>query len=129
MAYVLLTNLIITSALKATVTLNFRSSILLTLEIGLRFGFGVKFEQSRLGPRWGPRWGFAGHRIRPFWSAGYGIGSKIVAGLGIQISLGYGIGHKMIAGYGIQIPSGNEIRSEICSVYPKWLFFTILYGK
>ena len=129
MAYVLLTNLLITSALKATVTLNFRSSILLTLEIGLRFGFGVKFEQSRLGPRWGPRWGFAGHRIRPFWSAGYGIGSKIVAGFGIQISVGYGIGNKMITGYGIQISCGNGIRSDICSVYPEWPVFTLLHAK
>ena len=67
----------------------------------------------------GPRWDFAGHEIRPFLSMGYGIDSKIVvAGLGIQISLGYGIGHKIIAGNRIQIPRGNEIKSEICSVYP-----------
>ena len=56
-------------------------------------------------------------------SAGYGISSKIVAGFGIQISSGYGIGHKMIAGYGILIPRGNEIRSELCLVYPKCDFF------
>ena len=41
MAYVLLTNPIITSALNATITLNIRSSMLLALEIGLRFGFVV----------------------------------------------------------------------------------------
>ena len=63
--------------------------------------------------------GFCGTRDKTFLSAGYGIGSKIVAGFGIQIPAGYGIGHKMIAGYGIQIPRGNEIRSELCSVYPK----------
>ena len=78
---------------------------------------------------WGPRWGFAGRGISPFLSAGYGIESKIVAGFRIQISAGYGICHKMIAGYGIPVPRGNEIRSEICSEYPKWLFFTLLHGK
>ena len=46
-AYVLLTDLIITLALKAAVTFNFRSSILPTIEVGLRFGFVAKFKQSR----------------------------------------------------------------------------------
>ena len=45
-AYVLLTDLIITSALKAAVTLNFHSSILPTMEVGLRFGFVATFKQS-----------------------------------------------------------------------------------
>ena len=68
----------------------------------------------------GPRWGFAGCGIRPFLSAGYGNGSKIVAGFGIQISARFGIGQKIVAGYGIQISRGNGIRSEIFSVYAKW---------
>ena len=74
---------------------------------------------SKANSKRGSRWGFAGRGIRPFLSAGYGIGSKIVQGFGIQISAGYRIGHKMITGYGIQIPRRNEIRSELCSVYPK----------
>ena len=72
----------------------------------------------------GPRWDYAGHGIRPLMSAGYGIGSKFVAGFGIQTSAGYGIDHKMIAGYGIRIPRGNVIKSGICSVYPKYPLFT-----
>ena len=59
---------------------------------------------------WGPRWGFAGRGISPFLSAGYGIGSKIVAGYGIQISAGCGIGHKIIVEYGIQISRWNGLR-------------------
>ena len=54
-----------------------------------------------------------GRGIRPFLSAGYGIGSKIVVEFGIQISAGFGIGHKIIAGNGIQISRGNGIRSEV----------------
>ena len=61
--------------------------------------------------------------------AGYGIGSKIVAGFGIQISVGYGIGHKMIAGYGIQISCGTRIRSEIFSINEKWSIFTFLQNN
>ena len=41
-AYVLLTDLIIMSSFKAAVTFNFCSSILLMLEVGLRFGFIAK---------------------------------------------------------------------------------------
>ena len=48
-AYVLLTDLIITLALKAAVALNICSSIFPRLEI--RFGLVAKFKQSRLGPR------------------------------------------------------------------------------
>ena len=60
----------------------------------------------------GPRWGFAGCGIRPFLVSGFRIGSKIVAGYGIQISAGCRIGHKIIAGFGNQISRGNELRSE-----------------
>ena len=55
-----------------------------------------------------------------------GIGSKIVAGYGIQISAGCGIGHKIIAGFGIQISRRNGIRSENCSGYAKWSIFTLM---
>ena len=77
----------------------------------------------------GRRWGFAGCGIRSFLSAEYGIGSKIVAGFGIQISAGFGIDQKIIAGYWIQISRGNGIRSEIFSVYPKWPFYILLHEK
>ena len=52
MADVLLTDLIIASALKAAITLKFFCSILPLLEVDLSFGYKAKFEQSRLGSRW-----------------------------------------------------------------------------
>ena len=72
-----------------------------------------------------PRWRFEGCGIRPFLFAGYGIGFKIVAGYGIQISAGCGIGHEIIAGFGIQISRGNVIRSDNCSGCGEWSIFTL----
>ena len=72
-----------------------------------------------------PRWGFTGCGIRPILVVGFGIGSKIVAGYGIQISAGCGIGHKIIAGFGIQISRGNGMRSENCSGNARWSIFTL----
>ena len=76
-----------------------------------------------------PPTGFRGMQDETFLSAGFGIGSKIVAGFGIQISAGFGIGQKIIAGYGIQISRGTGIRSEIFSIYEKWSIFTFLQNN
>ena len=50
--------------------------------------------------------GFRGMRDKTFLSAGYGIGSKIVAGFWIQISAGLGIGQKLSRDTGFKYLAG-----------------------